>query len=125
MKIAPRVRKAGVGPDEEKTNENTEMPMREAFRDTFEAEGVAADEAPRRATNIFGPLYASSFRVKLPAGTQVLHRGCGLFGLPTITMVSIQLVVWINKRNTKAQQITFCCAHYRTARVRCENALNV
>jgi hypothetical protein len=99
--------------------------MREAFRDPFEAEGVAANEAPRRTTNIFGPLYASSLRVKLPAGTQVLHQGCGLFGLATITMVSIQLVVWIKKQKTKAQQITFCCAHYRIARVRCENALNV
>jgi hypothetical protein len=90
VKIPPRVRKAGVGPDEERTHATTELRLREAFRDPFDAGVVVTDDTPRKTSNIFGPLYASSFKVKLPVGTHVLYRGNGLFGLPTVTMVSIK-----------------------------------
>jgi hypothetical protein len=89
VKIPPRVRKADVGWDEEKTYDTTKLSLREAFQDPFYAEGMATDETPLKETNMFGSLYASSCKVKLPQGAEVLYRGSGLFGLPTVPVVSI------------------------------------
>jgi hypothetical protein len=88
VKIPPRVRRQGVDRKAEKTLDTTELPLRDAFEDPSHAM-VVDEETPRKVANIWSPLYASSVKTTLPPESEVLYRGSGLLGLPTIYGVSI------------------------------------